>query len=45
MTLAFVPTFAEAVTVAEAATYTGTVGGRGVVVELSELEDGSLVGR
>ena len=39
------PALAKAVTVAEAVTYTGTVGGQAIAVELSDLGDGSLVGR
>jgi hypothetical protein len=39
------PAFAQALTIAEAVTYTGTVGGQAIVVELTDLKDGPVLGR
>jgi len=43
--IAATPACAEALTTAEAVTYTGTVGGQAIVLELSEAGGGPLVGR
>ena len=45
MALTSMPALAEIVTGAEAVTYTGTLGGQAIVLELSDLEDGPSVGR